>query len=88
MTQAKIIIELLDRPGEPLVFDGYEVEFTTELGLCKVGKIGSMEVRHEPNDQRRLSLKAWQGCKSYDDFRPMTSRTEVPPGLRLIGEEK
>lgn len=64
-----------------IVFDGrYEnVETATDVGHV-VQDVGSdLDVQVNPTGKRRLTLKAWSGMVSYDDFVDITNEVDGEP---------
>ena len=65
---AKIVIEI---DGQRYEFEG-EAEFTQEHGLKTSYDTYGNATKIEFNGHRRIILKAWSGCNSFDTFEAKT----------------
>jgi len=62
MKKIKVIIENTDTTGKyEFEFDDFTIE--QERGITK-DELGNLI----PNEQFRMVLKAWSGCKTFEDF--------------------
>ncbi len=68
MKDTEIEITIRTKDGsKSMVFDGYSLE--AENGIKDVSTWDNMgQVAVEPNGQRRMMLKLWKGCASYESF--------------------
>ncbi len=74
MPKCRITIEEIQEEGQttvkkPIVFEIEHYSFTDERGIAK------------PNGQRRLTIKGWSGCPSYEKYNEKRTVTfdEVSP---------
>ena len=77
MQQAKVKsvkIEMEDGQVFDLYVEGMEIEIKEENGFIKHSPWGSGDVVLESNGQRRINIKLWKGCLSFESFRTDAGR--------------
>ena len=52
----------------PVIEEFENIKYSIEQGVDRIETLGSFVDTISPNKQKRITLKAWAGCKDYDSF--------------------